>query len=60
MYQRAQVDNLVRAESSGMIHARPVSVGLSVVTQSFREAGRLLRRRAVNWEIFYKPDTPPE
>jgi hypothetical protein len=29
-----------------MIRARPVSSGLSVVTQSFREAGRLSRRRA--------------
>jgi superfamily II DNA or RNA helicase len=31
-----------------MIHSRPVSAGLSVVTQSFREAGRLSRRRAAN------------
>jgi hypothetical protein len=29
-----------------MIHARPVSSGLSVVTQSFREAGRRSPRRA--------------
>ena len=33
-------------ESGGMIHVRPVSSGLSMVTQFFREAGRLSRRRA--------------
>src|SRR5581483_7256171 len=48
IYQRAQVDDLVFSESGGMIHTRPVSVGLSLVTQSFREAGRLSRRRAAN------------
>ena len=42
----AQLGDLGLGESSGMIHARPVSLGLSVVTQSFREAGRLSRRRA--------------
>jgi hypothetical protein len=42
----AQLGDLGFGESGGMIHARPVSYGLSVVTQSFREAGRLSRRRA--------------
>src|SRR6266567_7298861 len=42
----AQLGDLGFGESGGMIHARPVSSGLSVVTQSFREAGRLSRRRA--------------
>lgn len=43
----AQLGDLGLGESGGMIHARPVSSGLCVVTQSFREAGRLSRRRAV-------------
>ena len=42
----AQLGDLGPGESSGMIHARPVSSGLCMVTQSFREAGRLSRRRA--------------
>ena len=42
----AQLGDLGFRESGGMIHVRPVSSGLSVVTQSFREAGRLSRRRA--------------
>jgi hypothetical protein len=42
----AQLGDLGFGESGGMIQARPVSSGLSVVTRSFREAGRLSRRRA--------------
>ena len=34
-----------RRVRSPMMHARPISAGLNVVTQSFREAGRLSRRR---------------
>jgi hypothetical protein len=60
MRKRAQVDDLVFRESGGMIHARPVSAGLSVVTQSFREAGRLSRRRAANRKFAANPGTQPE
>ena len=42
----AQLGDLGFGESSGMIHVRPVSCGLSVVTQSFRETGRFSHSRA--------------
>ena len=57
-YTSAQVDDLVFGESGGIRHARPVSVGLSVVTQSFREAGRLSRRHTAKLEICHKPGGP--
>src|ERR1700677_487687 len=60
MHKRAQVDDLVFRESGGIIHARPVSAGLSVVTQSFREAGPLSRRRTANRKFAANPGTQPE
>ena len=55
----ARLGDLGFGESGGMIHARPVSSGLSVVTQSFREAGRLSRRRAAIQHICCRGGSSP-